>query len=438
MPRDLKQWFDYLNTLHPSLEEWLTYIEGLHPEDIKFGLDRVSEIAERIELIKKDPDDANQWQSFLPGVTVVVTGTNGKGSTVALLEAIYRDAGYKVGAYTSPHLHKFNERLKIDGQFVENETFCRAFEVVEAAREGIELTWFEFTALACIWLLQQAECDVCLLEVGAGGRKDVVNCVNADLSIITNVELDHCQWLGNDREAIGREKAGIMRPGKPVIFGDKDIPTSVLKYAQAINANLLQCQFSKQRTTFSVGNWQQLPLPQLPLPSAACAVLAVDLLPLEVSFDEVKQALIHTSLPGRWQKVAGPCEIIMDVAHNPAATQYLAQKMREDPSNGKTYAVFGLMADKDIDGVVAPLTDLIDQWCCVDIDADRPAKNSTELQEKISSMTSKQCYHYPAVANALQFLLAAVQPQDRILVFGSFYTVADAGQFLMKELELGI
>ncbi|HZV23293.1 MAG TPA: bifunctional tetrahydrofolate synthase/dihydrofolate synthase, partial [Luteimonas sp.] len=315
-----------------TLDEWLAYIERQHPKSIALGLERVREVAARLQLARP----ASQ--------VITVAGTNGKGSTVAFIESIARAAGWKVGAYTSPHLLAYNERVRIDGVDATDDALVAAFESVEAARGDTALTYFEYGTLAALWLFQRTGLDLAVLEVGLGGRLDAVNLVDADVAVITTVDLDHQDWLGNDREAIGREKAGIARAGRPLVLGEDDPPSSVLGHAYAIGASAIRagCDFFFSPT--EAGHWQwrevgaglELPSPRLAAPSqlrnAATAIAALRALPDTLPTDAYAQGVADTDLPGRLQRFNRiGVEVVVDVAHNPQAARELHAWLQQAP-----------------------------------------------------------------------------------------------------------
>jgi dihydrofolate synthase / folylpolyglutamate synthase len=429
-----------------SLADWLTRIESLHPKQIELGLTRVQTVAHRMGLI----------EFHCPVITV--GGTNGKGSCVTLLAAIYQQMGYRVGSYTSPHLFEFNERICLAGQAVTDDVLVEAFAQVEKQRQATALTFFEFTTLAALYIFQQAQLDVLILEVGLGGRLDAVNLVDATVSIITNIALDHCAWLGNDRESIGFEKAGIIRASRPVLFGEAEIPATIRNHAQQLSAPLyavgdrikliypdkqsIQPESGATSAMHLQVDDKQYPLPMSPLnpESVALAVTAVITLQPQLSIDwpRLQQAVARTRLAGR-QQLAGA--YIFDVAHNPAAAQRLSQWLRQLPLPGRLYALFSCCADKDIHQIMQPLTDLVTHWFAAPFTAPRSATR-TQLQQALATCT--QTY---TTADTLDSLLpiaqATLTPADRLLVFGSFYTVEQvyktlAGQLSVEKFTHGV
>jgi len=411
------------------LAQWLAYLESIHARPIDMGLDRVREVARRLEL------DLN-------AVAIVVGGTNGKGSTCAMLEAMLLSAGYKVGLYTSPHLLDFNERARINGEPAGDAALTEQFAAVDAARGDVSLTYFELTTLAILRLFAQAKLDAVVLEVGLGGRLDAVNIVDADCSIVTSVDLDHMDWLGDDREKIGWEKAHIYRPGKPAICADPMPPQSLLDYAASIGADLWRFgrdyNYAGDKQQWSYGGRNQrrnaLAYPalrganQLLNASAALAALEAVRDRLPVPQQAVRLGLLQVQLPGRFQILPGQPAVILDVAHNPHAAAVLADNLDNMGFYPYTYAVFGMLNDKDIDGVIAKLGDRVDHWYCAGLPGPR-GMSGDELAARLRARGAKedkdssiQAYADPAAAFAAARERAG--EGDRILVFGSFLTVA--------------
>ena len=411
-----------------TLDEWLDYIEQQHPQSIELGLDRVREAAARLRLGKP----AKQ--------VITVGGTNGKGSTVAFIEAIARAAGLKVGAYTSPHLLRYNERVRIDGQEAGDAELMAAFEAVEAARADTSLTYFEFGTLAALWLFQRSGLDLAVLEVGLGGRLDAVNLVDADVAVITTVDIDHVDWLGSDRESIGFEKAGIARAWKPLVLGEIDSPSSVLRHAYAIGANAVRLgsDFFHEAVDESHWRWRdagfeiELPIPALAAPvqraNAATAIAALRALDLELPDAALAEGMTAAMLRGRLQRfdVAGT-PVIVDVGHNPQAARELAVWLRAEPVDGRTLAVFAALADKDAEGIVAALADTVSQWFLAGLESVGARGQSVEgLAERLAGTAAAAGSRHGSVLAALKAAQQRVDAGDRILVFGSFHTVAEA------------
>ncbi|MEB1848528.1 bifunctional tetrahydrofolate synthase/dihydrofolate synthase [Xanthomonas campestris pv. campestris] len=413
-----------------TLSDWLAYIEQQHPQNIAMGLERVREVAARLQI-------------EAPATHVIVVGgTNGKGSTVAFIEAIGRAAGWKVGTYTSPHLLRYNERVRIDGVEASEAQLVAAFVAVEAARGDTALTYFEFGTLAALWLLQQSALELAVLEIGLGGRLDAVNIIDADVAVITTVDIDHTDWLGEDREAIGAEKAGIIRGWKPVVLGEIDPPSSVLRRAYQLGANAIRAGSDYFHEPIDAQHWRwrdvaqtlELPMPALQAPvqlaNAAAAIAALQALPVEVPATAWAQGVADAQLPGRLQRVARDgVELMLDVGHNPQAARALAQALGKATPAGTTVALYAALADKDVRGVVEALTGCVDQWALAGLEGAR-GQSAEALRARLQGTAAAQAACHGDVAGALHAVLAEAQPGDRVLVFGSFHTVADALQAL--------
>ena len=411
-----------------TLAEWLAYIERQHPKAIALGLDRVREVAARMQLTR-------------PARRVItVAGTNGKGSTVAFIEAMARAAGWKVGAYTSPHLLAYNERVRIDGIDAADDALVAAFDAVEAARGEIALTYFEYGTLAALWLFQRSDLDLAVLEVGLGGRLDAVNLVDADVAVITTVDLDHQDWLGNDREAIGREKAGIARAGRPLVLGEDDPPSSVLGHAYAIGAPAIRAGCDFFFAPAEAGRWEwreigadfDLPSPRLAAPSqmrnAATAIAALRALPETLPLEAFARGMADADLPGRLQRfVREGVEVVVDVAHNPQAARELHAWLREAPAASRTWAVFAALGDKDIAGIVAALGEDVDGWFLAGLDdAGARGLDVDAFARRLAGSAAGAGRKSVDVGAALAAALDGAKAGDRVLVFGSFHTVAAA------------
>ena len=416
------------------LAAWLERIERLHPRQIELGLERVRTVAGRMGL-------------RIEAIKIVVGGTNGKGSTCAMLESILLAAGYRVGCYTSPHLMHFNERARINGEPASDEQLIEQFEAVEAARGDALLTWFEFTTLAILRLFERSPLDVLILEVGMGGRLDAVNIIDADCSIVTCIDIDHAEFLGDTREAIGFEKAHIYRPGRAAICTDPLPPQSLIDHASQIGADLWRFghdfNYSGDRQQWSYGGRSQrrnsLAYPALrganQLLNASGVLAALEALRarLPVSAQAIRQGLASVELPGRFQVLAGRPAVVLDVGHNPHAAAHLAANLDNMGFFPYTFAVFGMLADKDIDATIAHLRSRVDHWLCVDLSGPRGSsaadlaarlrKAGVVPGEGVDAERTISCFASPREA------LAAAQERagenDRIVVFGSFLTVAD-------------
>lgn len=409
-----------------SLTAWLNLLEARHARAIDLGLERVEAVRARMALWPRCP-------------VITVGGTNGKGSTCAYLEAILLEAGYRVGCYTSPHLFDYRERVRIDGALLDEARHVAAFAAVEATRGDIPLTYFEHGTLAALWLFQTAELDALILEVGLGGRLDAVNVIDPDCAVVTAVDLDHQEYLGETREAIGREKAGIFRAGRPAVVTDPDPPASLIEYAHDCGARLLRLG-GEIAIEVGEGGWtcrvqdqvyRSLPMPSLPgrfqLNNAAAAVAALYALRdrLPVGMAALRSGLVRAHPPGRFQVLPGPPMIVLDVAHNPQAARALAENLTRLSSPGRHLAVLGLLKDKDAAGVMQPLLPIVDAWYVASLPGPRGASAQT-LAEVLRAMGAVVADLYPDVSSALSAACDNAGPTDIIIVFGSFLTVAAA------------
>ncbi len=413
-----------------SLADWLALIERLHPRSIELGLERVRAVAQRMQLA-------------LPGIVITVAGTNGKGSTCAMLESILRSAGYRVCLYTSPHLVQFNERARIDGVDAGDAALIEALEAVERARGETSLTYFEFTTLAILWLFARSEPDVTILEVGLGGRLDAVNLIDADCAIVTCIDIDHVDFLGGTREKIGWEKAHVYRTGRPAICSDPVPPQSLIDHAREIDADLWlfgrDFNYSGDRQQWSYGGRALrragFAYPALrganQLLNAAGVLAALEALRerLPVPQQAIRQGFATVELPGRFQSLPGQPTIVLDVAHNPHAAAHLAENLDNMGFHPQTWAVFGAMGDKDIVAMIRALGDRIDHWLLTDLPGPRAAR-AHELVARLSecgiSAGPKHLVEcHPSPREALASATGRADPSDRIIVFGSFLTVAD-------------
>ncbi|MES2218741.1 MAG: bifunctional tetrahydrofolate synthase/dihydrofolate synthase [Pseudomonadota bacterium] len=406
-----------------TLEEWVSYISTVHATEMELGLARVRQVADKLGLLTPD----------CPVITI--GGTNGKGSCVAGLEAVYRAQGYNVGAFTSPYLIRLNEEIRINGVEASDRDFCSAFEKINKARGDISLTIFEFNTLAALEIFRNAPLDLILLEVGLGGRLDAVNIIDADLTIVSSIALDHIHLLGDTRDLIAREKAGIFRPDRPAVCGDFEPPSTLLNYAREIKAKLF-CQGQDFYFTQHENSWdwqsskvtyQKLPLPSLALQNMSTVLMAVELLQtrLPVEREALNDAFKKVTLPGRLQIFPGAVTRIFDVSHNPAAAGLLAKKLSALPCEGKTHAVFSMLADKDIVGTVQAVNELVDDWYIAALPVARAAPLSILQESFFKAKLDKQINPYPDIARAYQAAIDRATPGDRVVVFGSFYTVAE-------------
>lgn len=442
-----------------DLAAWLSHIEQLHPKSIAMGLERVKRVLERLSL-------------QLDFKIITVAGTNGKGSTCAMLAQIYKQAGYQVGCYTSPHLLRYNERVRVNGVEASDDALCKAFAAVEQARLGlnaaddeIALTYFEVGTLAAVWHFAQSAIDIAVLEIGLGGRLDAVNVFEPDCAVVTSVDIDHQEFLGDNRESIGAEKAGIYRPSLPAICGDVNPPQSLINYAQKIGADFMCIQRDFNYEPLASG-WHYLangkvvytlPLPALEgsyqLMNASSVVAAVESLQpvLPVHADAIAAAMSEVKLAGRFQTVSKSPWLILDVAHNPHAAEALAKNLeahRVQSSNltaveaGKTIAVFAMLADKDIKGVVNAVKNEIDFWYVADIDHIRSAPVNDLVNVILEVVPQAKIKRFTTAADACKQACIDTEvcidrnENDKIIVFGSFFTVSSVMQYLTQHADI--
>ena len=418
----------------PRLDFWLRHIAAVHPLEIELGLDRVRRVAKRLSLHKPAPH------------TVVVAGTNGKGSCIAALQSIVLEAGYRAGSYTSPHLHRFNERIRLDGEEVSDRQLCESFAAVEKARGEVSLSYFEFATLAALYLFEQSELDIALLEVGLGGRLDAVNIVDGDICVITDISLDHQNWLGEDLESIAAEKAGILRRNRPAVCSEREPAGSVLERATRLGAPLF-----RQGREFQViddpaaatWSWQGvdsggvergltgLSRPRLLLNNVAAALQALMLLPVSIDVSHIRRALRGLGLAGRLEtrrdRDSGT-PLLLDVAHNPASAELLAQhigRLRERSGSPRGIAVvMAVMADKDIEGMAAALESCVDIWYIAQVEEPR-CMPATEAASRIERrLPGAALRRFDSVKDACRCACEAAGREDLVVITGSFHTVA--------------
>ena len=428
---------------HGSLAEWLSYLESLNIREINLGLERVNEVASRLNL--EQPSHP----------VISVAGTNGKGSSVAIADAIYRRAGYRTAVYMSPHLLRFTERIKIDGEEVSEAALCRAFAKINHARGDVPLTYFEFATLAAFLLVAESDIDLAIFEVGLGGKLDAVNWYDADLAIVTSIGLDHTEWLGDTREKIAVEKAGIFRPDAWAVSSDPDTPDTIFEAAHAINTKLsvFGADYGIEVTDLAWHWWARSDsganelLAELPPPrlsgsfqyrNAAGVIKAVKLLAdrLPVDDEHIRQALADVRLPGRFQttSLAG-VEWVLDVAHNAQAAMALAENLASLPRVSRCHIVMGMLSDKDHRGVVGILAPFVTDWNFVSLPSPR-AVDGSELEEKCQDLLlNRNTINFATVAEALKAIRAIAEQGERVIVCGSFVTVGAALREL--QLELG-
>jgi dihydrofolate synthase/folylpolyglutamate synthase len=409
-----------------TLAAWLAYLETLHPNAIAMGLERVAAVYAKMDFALACP-------------IVTVTGTNGKGSTCAMLESVLRCAGHRTGLYTSPHLMRYNERVQIAGVARADDALVGAFNAVEDARGDVPLTYFEYGTLAALWIFARADLDVAILEVGLGGRLDAVNIVDADVAVVTSIDLDHMDYLGPTREDIAYEKAGIFRAGRPVVCAEPDPPSTLSTHAQAIGAPIVEIGrdygFVAEERQWQywgpAGQRYGLPFPALrgayQLANAATVLAVLDLLRdrLHVGAGAIRDGLVAVDLPGRFQVLPGRPTIVLDVAHNPHAARVLAATLGSMGYFAETVAVFGVLADKDVGGVIAAVKSRIDRWFVATLPGPRGASAAGVHAELMRAGVAPHAIRmFDDVASAFAAARAEVGEADRIIVFGSFLTVA--------------
>lgn len=425
-----------------SLAEWLSYLENSHFKAIDLGLERVKSVAEKLDLLNPAP-----W-------VITVGGTNGKGTTCRLLETVLLNAGYRVGVYSSPHLLRYNERVRIQNQELPDEQHIASFVFIEANKTQ-SLTYFEFSTLSALHLFKQADLDVVILEVGLGGRLDATNIVDNQLAVITGIDIDHVDFLGDSREKIAFEKAGIFRENCPVVIGDPNIPKTMTDQANVLHCRL-SCrdkdwQFSQNNRGWTWQNtkvrYENLPFCQIPLANAATALAAIQALPFEISEQVIRQSLTEVELVGRFQTIKQEKliplaeamgktlnelpRIIIDVGHNPQAARYLAEKLTalKAECQGNIKAVCGILKDKDSEGILSPLLSVIDRWYCATLNGYR-GQTGLELLNSLQQYAEKQSFNIIAesensVTEAIKSAVKNADKQDILLIFGSFYTVSE-------------
>ena len=409
------------------LAMWLDYLANIHTSAIDLGLDRVQAVAHKANLTK-------------PAQTVItVAGTNGKGSTCALMEAILLDAGYSVGVYSSPHLIRYNERVRVNGQDLSDEKHAQAFDFIEKQRGDVSLSLFEFGTLAALRLFQTEKVDVVLLEVGLGGRLDATNVVDHDVSVITSLAIDHVDWLGDDINVIGFEKAGIFRSGKPAICGQPKAPSTVAAHADDIHAELYQVgiQFDYALTGDNTWRWSHasyqldaLPVPKLPLPNAATALMALATARLDISDVNIVNGLKNATLPGRMQVIHHQPTILLDVAHNPHSAQYLVERMQEQYADKVMHVVVAMLHDKDIKSTLEILSPLARYWYPASLTGPRAA-----TADELCGYLPQEQTQYATPVDAFKAAMTQAQVDDVIIVVGSFHTVGEVLEYWQEKGE---
>lgn len=415
---------------YKKLQDWLTWQESLNPKEIDLGLDRVSQVLTSLSFTS---------DFFCPVITVA--GTNGKGSTVAFIESILNQSNLSVGSYTSPHLFKYNERIKVNQQAVSDEILCEAFDVIDQARGDVQLTYFEFGTLAALVVFKRFQVDVAVLEVGLGGRLDAVNIIDADVSVITSIDIDHVDWLGDNVDVIAREKAGVMRTGKPSVVSIFKAPASLINYAKEHKVNLITLGDDYLYQSVSNNSWQlksmELNLPDLPVPplkggfqlqNASAAIMAVGQLKLQKKLElkNIVKALQHVSIEGRFQQICESPSVIVDVAHNEQSARMLSVTLGEIPVKGKTIAVLAMLADKAVDKVLDAVQVDVDHWLVAPLPTTRSMSSKNLAQAVRAAHTDVKLSVCETVTEACMKARTLASENDRIVVFGSFYTVSEA------------
>jgi dihydrofolate synthase/folylpolyglutamate synthase len=410
-----------------TLQTWLDWQEQFHPRPIRLGLERVSQVFKRL------------YPHYAKPFTIIVGGTNGKGSCVAFLEAIYKAQGYKVGTYTSPHIIRYHERIKINGSPVDDEQICHAFTRIEAVRKNVSLSYFEFGTLAALDIFSRQKVDIQLLEVGLGGRLDAVNIIDADLSLITSLSIDHVDLLGGTRNAIGTEKAGIFRTNIPAVIGDLNPPLSIFQVAKKIKTPLLclnEAFFYQKKSHYWLWRSEQKTYSNLPYPAltgkhqfnnAATVLMAITQLQplLPVQRLSIERGLKQVNLQGRFQLINTSPPLLLDVGHNPQAVQMLADYLSSRFKTQKIYAVFSIMADKDISGILDVMKTQVDHWFISPLKTPRVMKNSVLQKNFAQKNMANVCFGFQTFKDTFHAAKETAQKDDLILIFGSFFLVSE-------------
>ncbi|MCT8987027.1 bifunctional tetrahydrofolate synthase/dihydrofolate synthase [Shewanella phaeophyticola] len=411
-----------------NLAQWLDYLLAIHPTEIDMGLTRVDKVAKRLDLL-----------SLAPSKVITVAGTNGKGTSCAMLESILRQSGLSVGVYSSPHLLRYNERVRINQQDASDASLIEAFCAIEAARADISLTFFEYATLAGLYLFKAANVDVAILEVGLGGRLDATNIIDSTAVILTSIDLDHQEYLGDSRELVGREKAGVFRQHCLAVVGEPDLPKSVKDYAEYMHTNLYRVgyEFNYQVSdtnsaqwdfTSAQNNYLGLPVPSLPLPNAASVVALVSQIWPQITEQQIADGLANAKLAGRLEQVSQQPIVLLDVAHNPHAARYLANQLQAYQGK-RIVAVCGMLKDKDINAVIETLAPHINQWNLVSLDNPRGA-SAQLLYDALPQASQQNAQQYQDMSNAWHGVQKDINEDDVVIVFGSFYTVAGVKSYL--------
>lgn len=418
-----------------TLQDWLSWIESCHPNEIELGLERVDRVAGDLEL------------DFSAVQVITVAGTNGKGSCLAVLQHLLIQAGFSVGCFTSPHFIRYNERITLNGVEVDDAPLIESFARIDAVSHDTALTYFEYATLAALDIFSRAKLDVVLLEVGLGGRLDAVNIIDSDIAIVTSIALDHEDWLGTDLNGIGEEKAGIFRAEKPALCGDPNPPESIKAVAEKCGALLYRrgIEFDITTTSLSEAVWvgqtaqhqpctlTDLSLPSLPVDSVTVALQALALLPWDIPLT-VYQHLPAISLTGRFERrYSEGREIILDVAHNPAAAKHLAKQLLARPITGRTYGLLAMMSDKDTEGVIAALASSFDAWFLADLNKVARAQSAKYLADQVAKQGINMISVSKNIRQAYRRVRSLMGPEDRLVVLGSFFTVSEVLTILARD-----
>lgn len=412
------------HSLRKNLTQWLSYLENLHSTEIDLGLERIQKVAKQLDI------------HFNSSTVITVAGTNGKGTTCAFIENALLGEKKKVAVYSSPHIELFNERLRINKVDIDDKSIILAFEHIEKTRGEVSLSYYEFTTLAAFLIIMEHKPDIIILEVGLGGRLDATNIIDCDIAVITTIDLDHQAFLGNDRESIGFEKAGIMRTNGLVVVGDPNPPKSLIEHAISLNARLcfrdkhffISNQNEKWQWSFNNRIISDLQQTHIPVDNVATALSVLALLKVTLTSNKINKIIQQTRVAGRTEMFKTHCDVMLDVGHNPQAARYLANKIM-NMSYNKVYAVTGMLADKDIANVLHPLENVIDSWYLGSLSVPRGASAQTISEKFLSSNKSFNCFD--SVTEAFEIANKMANDGDLVLVFGSFYTVAQIRRLLI-------
>ncbi len=415
-----------------NLAQWLKYLESLHPSEIDLGLSRVQQVGQKMGLLKPAP------------LVIMVAGTNGKGSSVTLCGSILQCADFKVGSYMSPHLHHYNERVKINGSPVSDADLIESFVAIDDARKDVLLTYFEVGTLSSLYLFKKHNVDAAILEVGLGGRLDAVNIVSPDISVVTSIGLDHQDWLGDDLASIAFEKAGIFRRELPAICGERLPQSTLVDHALSINAPLyVKGQEFEYKENSEDWSWQgincigegihyeNLPLPSLPIENAATVLQALQFIKPVITVAQIAEGIKQATLSGRLQRITQPINALLDVGHNPQAAQLLAQRLSHKPIKGKRYALLAMLDDKDPVGVVAHLSPFVQSWHLAGIQGFR-GQTVESLNTKVQNQLNAPACHV-SIKEALDELKSIMLKEDELVILGSFITVASAQDWIKEQ-----